>query len=67
MVSNYPLEKGGIIGEREFIVEMFKQLDNRGDHSQAGPLIASQSHVLKALFDYLSQQVTMKPFRTREC
>lgn len=58
MVNDYPIERGAAILEREFTVEMFKQLDNRGDHSQAGPLIASQSHVLKALFDYLSQQVT---------
>lgn len=58
MVNHYPLEKGAVILEREFTKEMFKQLDNRADHSQTGPLIASQSHVLQALFNYLSQQVS---------
>jgi hypothetical protein len=55
ILDSYTLERSGVVSEREFTTEIFKQLDNSSSHTRAGPILVSQMHVLKAFYDYLSQ------------
>ena len=50
IVDNYNYEKDGVVSEKEFVDLIFQRLDNAQGHTDAGPLIVSGTHVLKALY-----------------
>jgi hypothetical protein len=65
IVEGYTCEKEAIVSEREFVEIIFEGLDNAQGHTDAGPLIVSDTHVLKAFYTYLAAVVNHFKIRTK--
>lgn len=54
ILNEHKLLKDGVVTQKEFVAQIFQKLDNNQAHTQAGPLVVTDSHVLHALYDHLA-------------
>ena len=64
IIGKYIERTEGLLTEKEFAGELFRELDNNPQHSEAGEIMVRDTHVLTAFYAYIHNKVILSVLST---